>query len=386
MPDNVRSARGPADAVNARPQRPRPPASQDCDDCECLTKRPGWGCLLITAVVAVLLFAFSWDVLEPTEWGIVQNGLTGYVELDPDQVSFPARGRTRPVDVGASSRRSRASPMIGACPRVPPRRRCTRAAATSFGCVTPSSSSRATWSISSFPTLVRAAKPLLTLAPTHAAPPAAPWLLAPPIHPCPGGEADENPIAARTGPDPDDKESGGQPIRLSVAFQYAIDRRDVPRIYQTFGPLHKASYLRFAKQAITNEAQQFTPRAFWLQRAQVRPTHPHPPAYTQKPLPFPRLPRPFPCLFPRLPCPFPRLSFWLPKRGLRRCAVARMLPGGPATVSLQKGSPAQMRKPGPKVAALAHMSKPKFGGPRSPTRPLLPPPAGVSMPLKTGKP
>lgn len=230
-------------------------------------------------MISVLLFAFSWDVLEPTEWGIVQNGLTGYVELDPDRVTavLPARDRARPFAFGAASA-SDALPLIDARARVPPRRRCTKAAATSFGCVTPSSSSRAIWSTSSSRTLVRAptrartrppsARPMPTPPPAWLASPASPLPLA-------DDEADERPIAARTGPDPDDKESGGQPIRLSVAFQYAIDRRDVPRIYQTFGAMHRASYLRFAKQAITNEAQQFTPRAFWLQRAQVRdaPTH-----------------------------------------------------------------------------------------------------------------
>eukprot|EP00967_Tisochrysis_lutea_P090488 scaffold129535_cov33-Tisochrysis_lutea.AAC.2 len=108
-----------------------------------------------------------------------------------------------------------------------------------------------------------------------------------------GEEADERPIAARTGPDPDDKESGGQPVRLSVAFQYSIAKKDVPKIYQTFGTLHEASYLRFAKQAITNEAQQFTPRAFWLQRARVRIATPHRYSYTNwvKPTKLPLLVR-----------------------------------------------------------------------------------------------
>lgn len=115
------------------------PLAQDCDDCECLTKRPGWGCLLITAVVSVLLFAFSWDVLEPTEWGIVQNGLTGYVELNPDRVS-----RRSPIASGRRFRGfRRALPLIDAW-RSHLARRCSRAAATSFGCVTPSSSSHAT--------------------------------------------------------------------------------------------------------------------------------------------------------------------------------------------------------------------------------------------------
>lgn len=65
-----------------------------------------------------------------------------------------------------------------------------------------------------------------------------------------GSEANGPPISARTGPDLDDKESGGQPIALSVSFQYRIEQRDVPRIYQTFGEQHESSYLRFAKQAL----------------------------------------------------------------------------------------------------------------------------------------
>ncbi|KAL3903371.1 MAG: hypothetical protein SGPRY_011703, partial [Prymnesium sp.] len=76
-------------------------------------------------------------------------------------------------------------------------------------------------------------------------------------------------IPARTGPDPDDKESGGQPVTLSIAFQYRLKKRAVPNIYQTFGMAWEASYMRFAQQAITNVAQQFTPRTFWKDRAQA---------------------------------------------------------------------------------------------------------------------
>lgn len=55
-----------------------------------------------------------------------------------------------------------------------------------------------------------------------------------------------NAIPARTGPDPDDKESGGQPVTLSVAFQYRLMKRAVPRVYQTFGMAWESSYMRRA--------------------------------------------------------------------------------------------------------------------------------------------
>lgn len=54
-------------------------------------------------------------------------------------------------------------------------------------------------------------------------------------------------IPARTGPDPDDKESGGQPVTLSIAFQYRLKKRAVPNIYQTFGMAWEASYMRCAR-------------------------------------------------------------------------------------------------------------------------------------------
>jgi len=77
------------------------------------------------------------------------------------------------------------------------------------------------------------------------------------------------PIPARTGPDPDDRESGGQPITLSVAFQYQLRQDQVPVVYQTYGMNWEASYMRFAQQAITNIAQQFTPKEFWMSRKVV---------------------------------------------------------------------------------------------------------------------
>mmetsp|Transcript_33995 Transcript_33995/g.108489 ORF Transcript_33995/g.108489 Transcript_33995/m.108489 type:complete len:325 (+) Transcript_33995:104-1078(+) len=171
------------------------------DDCDCSPARADWtkGAAAL-ALASVLLFASSWDVLEPTEWGVVQNVFTGYVELDPERVFEGGR--------------------------------------------------HFIWLRHSF---IKFPRRLVNLEFSDFG----------------RGESDQAPISARTGPDPDDKESGGQPIRLCVAFQYQIARRDVPRIYQTFGALHEASYLRFAQQAITNEAQMFTPRAFWTDRKKV---------------------------------------------------------------------------------------------------------------------
>jgi len=77
------------------------------------------------------------------------------------------------------------------------------------------------------------------------------------------------PIPGRTGPDPDDKESGGQPVTMSVAFQYQLLKEHVPTVYQTYGLTWEDSFMRFAQQAITNVAQQFTPKQFWTSRAEV---------------------------------------------------------------------------------------------------------------------
>ena len=111
----------------------------------------------------------SWDTLEPTEYGLVQNGFTGYVDLRPEGVytggryfvwlrhyflNFPRNRQNLDFDVGG---------------RRPP-------------------------------------------------------------------------IPARTGPDPDDKESGGQPVTLSVAFQYRFERSQVPVLYRTFSHLLTPSH------------------------------------------------------------------------------------------------------------------------------------------------
>jgi len=82
---------------------------------------------------------------------------------------------------------------------------------------------------------------------------------------------DEQPlIRARTGADvSEETSSGGQPVELSLSFQYRLVRDAVPNLYQAYGTRWETFYMRFAQQAITNVAQGFTPRAFWTQREAV---------------------------------------------------------------------------------------------------------------------
>eukprot|EP00306_Pavlova_sp_CCMP459_P017304 CAMPEP_0185205420 /NCGR_PEP_ID=MMETSP1140-20130426/56613_1 /TAXON_ID=298111 /ORGANISM="Pavlova sp., Strain CCMP459" /LENGTH=366 /DNA_ID=CAMNT_0027773021 /DNA_START=6 /DNA_END=1106 /DNA_ORIENTATION=+ len=78
-------------------------------------------------------------------------------------------------------------------------------------------------------------------------------------------------IKARTGPDPSDLtgESGGQPLDLDVAFQYRFTYEEIPYVYQMFGPAWETSFVRFARQAISNTAQLFTPGQFWHKRSEI---------------------------------------------------------------------------------------------------------------------
>ena len=63
-----------------------------CTDCDqgglarAAERRPATCCSLAAFLVSLLLFAMSWDSLEPTEYGLVQNGFTGYVDLRPEAV------------------------------------------------------------------------------------------------------------------------------------------------------------------------------------------------------------------------------------------------------------------------------------------------------------
>merc|ERR1711918_190224 len=62
---------------------------------------------------------------------------------------------------------------------------------------------------------------------------------------------------------------GGQPVSLSLSFQYRLTESKIPDVYGKFGQSWSAPYLRFAQQSITNVAQEFTPRAFWTSRHEL---------------------------------------------------------------------------------------------------------------------
>jgi hypothetical protein len=134
-------------------------------------------CGLFSVFGFIMLFAMSLDTLEPAEFGIVKNGFTGSVDLNPDNVYTGGRYFLWP----------RHYFLV-------------------------------------FPRNLRSLE-------------------------FEEGN-DRPPIPARTGPDPDDRESGGQPVSLSVAFQYQLQKRSVPNIYQTYGLAWEASYLRFAQHAL----------------------------------------------------------------------------------------------------------------------------------------
>jgi len=175
-------------------------SSEDCDDCDCCEggggRRRSVCCGLSSFFVFIVLFAMSWDTLEPTDYGLVQNGFTGAVDLRAGSVYEGGRyfvWLRHYFLVFPKNLRSLEFDFDGQRP----------------------------------------------------------------------------PIAARTGPDPDDRESGGQPVTFAIAFQYKLQKDKVPIVYQMYGMAWEPSYMRFAQQAITNVAQQFTPKQFWNNRREV---------------------------------------------------------------------------------------------------------------------
>jgi len=171
-----------------------------CDDCNSgrpVRCRPGVSCGVVGAVIAIIVFALSWDTVEPTEFGIVKNDFTGSVELDPDKVHVGGR-----------------------------------------------------YLIGIMHSFIKFPRHLVNLEFSV--------------------DGDQPPIPARTGPDPDDKESGGQPIGLSVSFQFRLERSGIPAIFRNYSSTgYVAFFLRVAKQSITNKAQSFTPREFWTRRREI---------------------------------------------------------------------------------------------------------------------
>jgi len=85
-------------------------------------------------------------------------------------------------------------------------------------------------------------------------------------------KADHKPIQARTGRDLNDADSGGQPIDISVAFTYQLDRKLLRTVYKNFAMDYEKRYIQFAMQSISDITQRFHPSAFWNDRATVADT------------------------------------------------------------------------------------------------------------------
>jgi len=164
----------------------------------CVENRKCYGCCGVTAaIILIIVLSISWDVLTPTQFGLLKNTVTGAVDL----TNVYRNGR---YFVGPTQ------------------------------------------------TFIPFPSNLITLSYGNRS------------------YDDQREIAARTGANSmDETSSGGQPVGLSISFQYRLLESMVPSVYQTYGTVWETSYLRFAQQAITNVAQQFTPSQFWTQRAKI---------------------------------------------------------------------------------------------------------------------
>jgi len=153
-------------------------------------------CLGILFFISIILLALSFDVVKPTEYGLLQNGWTGWV--DTDSMYDPGR--------------------------------------------------HFVWLRNFFITF-----PAYRVSVEFSS----------------GHNASAPPVPARTGRDMNDPDSGGQPVTLSFSFQYQFDKDDVGGVYKEFGEQYEARYLLFARMAVSDVAQKYTPDKFWNDRAAV---------------------------------------------------------------------------------------------------------------------
>merc|ERR1712118_200524 len=81
-------------------------------------------------------------------------------------------------------------------------------------------------------------------------------------------KANQSPVLTRTGADPQDPDSGGQPIQISCAFQMTFVQESLHKVYLSFGSLQAAMerYTLLSSNMISNTAQRFTPQDFWKRR------------------------------------------------------------------------------------------------------------------------
>jgi len=180
----------------------------DCDIGSTVQRKPVACCSLATFLVSILLFALSWDTLEPTEFGLVANSLTGRVDLDPKNVyeggrhfiwlahHFLVFPKNRVTIEFSDQRQDRA------------------------------------------------------------------------------GFFQRPPLSLRTGANQEDgsagdDESGGQPLDLSISFQYTLIKELIPDFYKKFGEVYEDSFARYAQDALFTVATSKTPREFWEDRGAV---------------------------------------------------------------------------------------------------------------------
>lgn len=180
----------------------------DCDLASTAQRKPVACCGFAAFLVSLLLFALSWDTLEPTEFGLVANSITGRVDLDPKNVYEGGRHFI----------------WLAHHFLVFPKNRMT---------IEFSDDSNS------------------------------------------GGIFQRPPLSLRTGSNHDDDgsagdtESGGQPLDISVSFQYNLIKERIPEFYQKFGMAYEDSFARYAQDALFTVATSKTPREFWEDRGGV---------------------------------------------------------------------------------------------------------------------
>jgi len=77
------------------------------------------------------------------------------------------------------------------------------------------------------------------------------------------------PIEARTGSDPNDPDSGGQPVKVSMAIMYVMKSDSLGRIYRDFSTQYESRYVQFVRQAVSDVSQRFNPPMFWQERKKI---------------------------------------------------------------------------------------------------------------------
>lgn len=58
-------------------------------------------------------------------------------------------------------------------------------------------------------------------------------------------------------------------MTLSFSFQYQFKAGDIGKVYREFGEQYESRFILFARMAISDVAQQYTPQMFWKARSKV---------------------------------------------------------------------------------------------------------------------